>query len=523
MACILGSGMVFLDGTVVNVALPALAQDLDAGLAEQQWVVEAYMLTLSSLLLVGGSLDDLFERRTVFAAGVAGFGITSLMCAVAPSIELLIAARALQGVAGALLVPSTLAIIMATFPPNERASAIGTWTAWAGISTVIGPLGGGALVDAASWRWIFLINIPFVAITLFLIARAVPHTGSARENARVDWLGGALCGLGLGGVIVALIEQPRLGWGDPLVAVAGIGGIVGLALFILHERRTRDPMMPLDLFRSRNFAIGNVATLTTYAGLGGALFFVAIYLQQVAGYSAIEAGAAFLPFTFIMFFLSKRAGVLADRVGPRLFMGLGPVVAGLGLLLYLRTGSDAPYWTDVFPATVVFGLGMSATVAPLTATVLGAVSEGRSGVASGVNNAIARIAGLLAIAVLGAFVASAFKSDLGEKLGAAASSPAIQAAVAEANDRPLSLAPADSLGGTERARVREALVDSSTSAFHLGIAVGGFMVIAGGLVALAGIENPRREVACSSCPGGALVGASEDLARQQPAGAAAAA
>jgi EmrB/QacA subfamily drug resistance transporter len=514
VACILGSGMVFLDGTVVNVALPAIQSDLGASLAAQQWVVEAYMLTLSSLLLVGGSLDDLFERRTVFAAGVAGFGVTSLLCAVAPSVEFLIAMRALQGVAGAMLVPSTLAIIMSTFPPGERASAIGTWTAWAGISTVIGPLGGGLLIDGASWRWVFAINVPFVLVTLFLIARAVPHTASAREGARIDWLGGVLCCLGLGGVIVALIEQPRMGWGDPLVVLGGLGGALLLVVFVLHQRTARNPMMPLDLFRSRNFAVGNLATLTLYAGLGGGLFFVTLYLQQVAGYSAIEAGASFLPFTFVMFFLSKRVGMLADRVGPRLFMGLGPVVAGVGLLLFLRVGEDAPYWSDVFPGAVVFGLGMACTVAPLTATVLGAVDQQRSGVASGVNNAIARIASLLAVAVLGAVVAGAFTTDVEEKLAGTPLSPAAQGAVDEAKDRSLATAPADRLTGSERAQVRDALGEASTSAFHMGVGLGGLLVIAGGLVSLAGIENPRREVECARCAGGALVAAPEELARQ---------
>ena len=507
--------MVFLDGTVVNVGLPAIQADLGASLAAQQWVVEAYMLTLSSLLLVGGSLDDLFERRTVFAAGVAGFGVASLACALAPTTEMLIAARALQGLAGALLVPSTLAIIMATFPVAERARAIGTWTAWAGISTVIGPLGGGLLIDAASWRWIFLINVPFVLVTLFLIARAIPHTGSARADARVDWLGGLLCALGLGGVVVALIEQPRVGWDDPLVAAGGLGGLLALALFIAHERRTREPMMPLELFRARNFAVGNIATLTLYAGLGGALFFVALYLQQVAGYSAVEAGAAFLPFTVIMFLLSRRIGELADRVGPRLFMGLGPVVAGVGLLLFLRVGEDAAYAAEVLPATIVFGLGMSATVAPLTATVLGAVDERRSGVASGVNNALTRIAGLLAIAVLGAFVAGAFVSDLEGRLGATALSPAARAAVEEAKERSLSTAPAERVEGAERERLRAALAESSTAAFHLGVAIAGALVLAGGVLSLAGIANPRREVACSDCAGGPLVGAPEELGRPQ--------
>jgi EmrB/QacA subfamily drug resistance transporter len=516
VACILGSGIVFLDGTVTNVALPAIQDDLGASLAEQQWIVEAFLLTLSSLLLVGGSLDDIFERRTVFGVGVAGFGVTSLACALAPSVEVLIAARALQGVAGALLVPSTLAIIMSTFPPSERGAAIGTWTAWAGISTVLGPLGGGLLIEAASWRWIFLINVPFVAVTLWLIWRAVPRTHSAREGAKVDVLGGVLCCLGLGGLIFALIEQPRRGWDDPLVAGAAVGGAIAVVLFLLHERRTDQPMMPLSLFRSRNFAIGNVGTLTLYAGLNGALFFTAIYLQQVGGFSPVEAGAAFLPFTLLMFVLSRRMGALADRWGPRLFMGVGPIIAGLGLLLFLRLGQEPSYWTDVLPAVLVFGFGMSCTVAPLTATVLGAVEEGRSGVASGVNNAIARVAGLLAIALVGAVVASSFAASVDDELAGRPLSPAARAAVEEAKERSLSVAPAERVPAPERPQVRDALADSSESAFQLGLGVGALLVLAGGVLSLVGIENPRRAVPCEECPGGAVVGASEDLAHPAP-------
>jgi len=516
VACILGSGMVFLDGTVMNVALPAIQSDLDASLADQQWIVEAFLLTLSSLLLVGGSLDDIFERRTVFAAGVAGFGVTSLICAVAPSVGVLIAARALQGAAGALLVPSTLALIVATFPPAERGAAIGTWTAWAGISTVLGPLGGGLLIEAASWRWVFVINVPFVVLTLWLIARAVPRMESPQKGARVDWLGAVLVCVGLGGVIVALISQPRMGWGDPMVAGGGTLGLVALVLFVLHERRAAAPMLPLGLFRSRNFSVGNVGTLTLYAGLGGALFFVAIYLQQVGGYSPVAAGAAFLPFTLMMFVLSKRMGALADRTGPRLFMGLGPIVAGAGLLLLLRIGQQPNYATDVLPGVLVFGLGMSATVAPLTAAVLGAVDQRHSGVASGVSNAIARVAGLLAIAVLGAFVAAAFASTVDDKLAGRPLSAAARSAVSEAKDRSLTTSPADRVPPAERPRVRAALAESSEDAFHLGLAIGALVVIGGGLLSLVAIENPRREVRCEECPGGALVGASEDHAHRAP-------
>jgi EmrB/QacA subfamily drug resistance transporter len=512
VACILGSGIVFLDGTVVNVALPAIQDDLGASLASQQWIVEGYLLTLSSLLLVGGSLDDLFERRTVFAAGVVGFGVMSLACALAPSVEVLILARLLQGAAGALLVPSTLAIIVATFSEKERGAAIGTWTAWTGISTVIGPLAGGALIDSASWRLIFLLNVPFVLITLFLTFRAIPRTESQQPGARVDFLGAALCAVGFGGVVFALIEQSRRGWTDPLVAGAAIGGLIALAAFIWWERRAPNPMLPLELFRSRNFAVGNLATLTMYAGLGGVLFFVALFLQQVAGYSALEAGASFLPMTALMFTLSRRWGALADRYGPRLFMGIGPIVAGAGLLLLLRVDVHADYLTELLPALVVFAFGLSMTVAPLTSTVLGAVEEKHAGVASGVNNAIARVAGLLAIAVLGAFVTAQFTKTVDHDLGGKRLSPAARAAVAEARDRSLTVEPARRVPPPERPVVLHALEDGSVTAFRVGIGLGALLVMAGGIASLAGIRNPRRSVPSADCAGGALVGASEDLA-----------
>jgi len=509
LACILGSAIVFLDGTVVNVALPALQRDLGAGLAAQQWVVESYMLTLSSLLLVGGSLDDLFDRRTVFAGGVVGFGVMSVLCAAAPSVEVLIAARALQGIAGALLVPSTLALIINTFPPEERGAAIGTWTAWTGMATVVGPLTGGLLIDNASWRWIFAINIVPVAITLWLIATHVPRAAERPEGGHVDFLGGALAALAFGGTIFALIEQPRMGWNDPAVVGTFVGGVVCGVLFVLHERRSPAPMLPLSLFRERNFAVGNVTTLAMYAGLGGMLFLLGIYLQQVAGYTALAAGAAFLPVTALMFTLSRRWGALADRRGPRAFMAAGPVVAGLGILLMLRVGRDADYATELLPALIVFGLGLSLAVAPLTAAVLAAVDDSRSGIASGVNNAVSRVAGLLAIAVLGTFISAQFGSSLDDKLAGRPLDAAGRAAVADAKDRPLAVASPDDAAPAERQALEAASREASVDAFHVGMGIAAVITISGGLVAAAGIENPRRRIHAERCPAGQICGAPE--------------
>jgi EmrB/QacA subfamily drug resistance transporter len=487
VAAIMGSFIAGLDATAVNVALPAIRDDLGGGLAGQQWVANAYLLTLGALILVGGSLGDVFGERRVFSIGVGGFGAVSLLCALAPTIELLIAGRALQGAFGALLTPSALAVIIAVFPPDERGAAIGTWTAWGAIATIVGPLVGGVLVDTVSWRLIFAINVPFVLITLALIARSVPARAPGAAHPPVDWLGALLTALGLAGPVLALIRQPEVGWGSPEVWLPALAGIALLGLFLVHERRAPAPMLPLELFRRRNFAIGNLQTFAMYGGLGASFFFLAIFLQQVAGYDAVQAGLATLPSTLMMFLLSKRAGRLADRYGPRLFMGLGPIASALGLAGMTRLDADFDYWTELLPALLLFSAGLVATVAPLTATVLADADEHNAGIASGINNAIARIAGLLAVAALGAVVSAAFVNELGgsrpmeAELTLGAATPAIEAA--------------------------------SVHAFHVGIGIAAVLVGLGGLLGLLGIRNPRRDVSCEECAGGPREGAPRERSR----------
>lgn len=506
IATILGSTVVFLDSTVVNVALPAISDGLDAGLSGQQWVVEAYMLTLVSLLLVGGSLGDQFGRRRVFVIGLIAFGVTSILCAVAPSVEFLIGARALQGIAGALLVPGSLAIVAATFEGAERGRAVGTWTAWTGIATVIGPAGGGALVGLLSWRAIFWVNIPLIAVTVFIAGRHIHESRDPEAYRGIDWLGIGLSAVGLGGPVYALIEQPARGWSDPVVWAPLLVGIACFVLFALHEARTRHPMLELSLFRIRNFLVANLTTLAAYAGLIGGLFFVGLFLQQVAGYSALEAGLATTPISAILFVLSPRWGKLASGTGPRLPMSLGPIVGGIGLIMLLRVGDSGDYLTDVFPAIIVFGLGLSATVAPLTATVLDSVEERHVGIASGVNNGVSRVAGLLAIAVLGAVISASFGSSMDENLGGRPLSGPAAGAVSDAKEQPLAVPAAAGLSPTEAGRVRSAAADASTSAFHLGVLIAGLLMIAGGVVAWIGIENPRRAIEAVPTRGAAAAG-----------------
>jgi EmrB/QacA subfamily drug resistance transporter len=510
----MGSFVAMLDSTVVNVALPAIERDLGGGLAGQQWVVNAYLLVLGSLILVGGRLGDVFGERKVFSLGVGGFGVMSLACAAAPSIELLVVARALQGAFGALLTPSALAVIVAAFAPDERGAAIGSWTAWIAIAAVVGPLAGGQIVDVASWRWIFALNVPFVIATLALVWVAVPARELRGRRPSVDWLGGALCALGLAGPVYALVRQPELGWGAPEVAVPLLAGIALLALFLLHEARTAEPMLPLSLFRRRNFAIGNAETFSMYAGLSVLGFFLTLFLQQVAGWSAIEAGLAMLPTTITMFALSRFTGKLADRFGPRVFMGGGPLVAAAGLLLFERVGADPDYVTDLLPAILVFSIGLALTVAPLTATVLADADEHNAGIASGVNNAIARVAALLGIAAISAAVAAQFTSALDDRLDTRSLSPPAQQAVAQARDRTLVRVEPANVPAGERARIAQATEDAAVSAFHLGLALAAALVAGGGVLGLAGIVNPRRFVCAAECPGGQLAGAPREAARE---------
>ncbi len=511
LAAIMGSFVAALDATAVNVALPAIRADLGGGLAGQQWVSNAYLLALGSLILVGGSLGDVFGERRVFSIGVAGFGIVSLLCAIAPSIEALIACRALQGAFGALLTPSALAVIVAAFPQKERGSAIGSWTAWAGIATVVGPLAGGFLVGAVSWRLIFAVNIPFVAITLLLVSRAVPARAPGTAHAPIDWLGAALAFLGLVGPVVALIREPVVGWSSPRVWVPAIAGAALLAVFVLHEQRTSAPMLPLGLFKRRNFAVGNVQTFTMYGGLGATFFLLVLYLQEVAGYTALKAGLALMPSTIVMFLLSKRMGRLADRFGPRLFMGLGPLTAACGMALMLCLQAHVNYVTDLLPALLIFSIGLACTVAPLTATVLSDADESNAGIASGVNNAVARIAGLLAIAAVGAVISAQFSSTLEHTLAKRTLSPAAQAAVAQARQQTLARADPSRAG----ADVADAIQAASVHAFHVGIGISATLIALGGLLALAGIRNPRRVVPCADCPGGQLAGQPLDAARRR--------
>jgi len=409
LATILGTSIAFIDTTVVNVALPAIQNDLGGGLAAQQWVVDAYLLTLGSLILVGGSLGDIFGELRMFTLGVALFGLASVLCAVAPDSTTLIVFRGIQGVAGALLTPASLAVITSTFSGDERGAAIGTWTAWSGISTVIGPLLGGWLIGVTSWRVIFLLNVPIALATVVLVRTQLPRGARARKAVRVDFAGAALCVAGLGALVFGFIEQPRLGWSDPAVPGTIAGGAACLVGFVVYESRTAMPMLPLRLFRSRNFAMTNVETLAVYGGLSAWGFFLTLFLQQIAGYSPFQAGLATVPLTIGLFLLSRYFGRLSMRFGPRFFMAAGPLLGAVSLLALVRLPTHLSYWVDLFPPLVGFAVALALTVAPLTTTVLSNAGPGDAGIASGINNAVARIAGLVAIAVIG--VAAAGGTD----------------------------------------------------------------------------------------------------------------
>lgn len=412
VATILGSSLAFIDGTVVNVALPALQRDLAATAADVQWVVEAYALFFSALLLVGGSLGDRLGRRRMYAMGIAVFTGGSALCGLAGSVETLIAARALQGVGAAFLVPGSLALIAASFPEKERGRAIGTWSGFSAMTTALGPVLGGWLIDNAGWRWAFFLNLPLALVTLLILFSRVPESHEPSASKSFDWLGATLGAASLGGIVFGLIEASRLGWSHPAVVAGVVGGVVGLATFIVTEARSEAPMLPLSLFRSRRFAGANLLTAALYGGLTMALFVLPLNLIQVQGYSATGAGAAMLPLILTIFVLSRWSGGLLDRFGARLPLIAGPTIAAAGFTLMARPGIEGSYWATFFPAMVVLGLGMAVTITPLSAIVMNAVDTGHAGIASGVNNAITRAAGLIAIAVMSAPLLYVFSREL---------------------------------------------------------------------------------------------------------------
>lgn len=436
----LASFVAFLDGSVVTVALPAIVNEVGGGIVTQQWVVDAYLITLGALILLAGSLSDVYGRIVVLRFGLFGFAVTSVMCAVAPTDAFLIVSRGLQGIAGALLVPSSLALIMSTFRGAAQAKAIGIWTAWTSAAFIAGPLLGGLFVDYASWRLVFAINILPIGVTLWLLVRLGQKDTRAKDET-VDYPGAVLGVIGLGGPVFALIEQQNLGWAHPAIWVSMALGLVALAAFLRRQQVARHPMLPLSLFRVRNFSVGNLATVAIYGALSLGGFVLTVYLQQTAGYSATFAGLAFLPVTALNIGLSALFGTLAGRFGPRLFMTIGPIIGGIGYLTFLGIGTTAAYWTQVLPGVLLFGLGLSITIAPLTSGILGAISERQAGIGSAVNNAVARIAGLVAIAMIGVIV--------GDQL--------------------------------------------DTDGFHRAVAVTAAFLIVGGVISAIGIQNPSRE------------------------------
>jgi EmrB/QacA subfamily drug resistance transporter len=492
VAAILGSSMAFIDGTVVTVALPAIARDLSATVAQMQWVVEAYSLLLSSLVLVGGSLGDHFGRRRIFGIGIAVFAAASGGCGLSRTSAELIGFRALQGFGAALLVPGSLALISAAYPENTRGRAIGTWSGFSGITAALGPVIGGWLIEHWSWHWAFFVNVPIGLAVIAVLRLRVAESRALHIPREIDWTGALLASAGLGAIVYALIEIPTRGWNDRVSVVAMVAGLAALALFLRREATVTAPMLPLDVFRSRTFSAANLLTFLLYAALGGALFFLPLNLIQVQGYSATAAGAALLPLIAIMFVFSRWAGGLIVRYGSKGPLVVGPLVAAAGFaLLGLLPGVGGRYAGTFLPGIVVLGFGMVVTVAPLTTTVMSAVDTERSGIASGVNNAVARTAGLMAVAVLGLVVGTVFSSQLQTRLNARPLSPEVRTAVFEQRARWAGAQPPSTVDPSLRLAIRHDIAESFETAFRVAMLVSAGLALASAATALL-VGSERR-------------------------------
>jgi EmrB/QacA subfamily drug resistance transporter len=492
-ATTLASSMAFIDGTVVNVALPALQTNLNATIVDVQWVIEAYSLLLAAFLLVGGSLGDHYGRRRVFLIGIALFAFASAWCGFASSIGQLIVARAAQGLGAALLVPGSLAIISSSFAENERGRAIGTWSGFSAITAAIGPVMGGWLIEHVSWRAVFFINIPLAVLVILISIWRVPES-SDEESAGIDWWGAILGALGLGALVYGLIESSRLGFTDRSVLIALVVAAVLFVIFLIFEARIRNPMLPLALFRSRTFTGGNLLTFLLYGALGGTLFFLPLNLIQVQHYSATAAGAALFPFILIIFLLSRWAGGLVEKYGPKIPLVVGPLIAALGFALFILPCVGGSYWQTFFPAIVVLGIGMAVSVAPLATTVMNSVTQNHVGIASGVNNAIARGAGLLAIAVLGIVMLHAFNHALDQRLSDRKLPASAWQSLQAQRSKLAAIALPEELDVLTQQMIGRAIAESFVHAFRFVMATGATLAVASAIVALAFIGRVARQV-----------------------------
>ena len=486
IATILASGIVFLSGSIVNVALPVIGQALDSGLSGLQWVVDAYLLTLSSFLIFGGSLGDRFGRRRICLIGLGGFGAALILCGLSPTAGWLIAGRAIQGLAGALLVPQSLSIIRVHYEdPVERGKAIGLWSGWTGIATVIGPLIGGALVTRFSWVWAFFINLPLILITIWLMYKFVPEEKIEPSKEKLDWIGAGLITIGLGGLTFGIIEGPTFGWTSPLILSGLIGGTLILILFPFIESKIKNPLLPLSLFKSRNFSGANLTTFGVYAALQGSNFILILYIQNVMGFTALQAGLMTAPISLILLMLSSYFGKLSNRHGPRLFMTFGPITSALGIFLLARLDPNSNIWLELIPAIVVFGLGLSATVAPLTDTVMSSAPSEHSSVAAAFNNMVSRVAALLAIATLGAILSLGFSETLNQRLS--------ELDLSTTSSQQLKEISRDPTGGVDQDQLPpeafQAYQESFTEGFQGSMTVAAGLAALGGLIAFITVRN----------------------------------